>query len=82
MKEKKHKSWCRGWDSNPHDPFGPQDFKSYISYFEIDQICRNSRSGCAILANITPGRDGSKTADLAPHVIPVSSGQHWVRGVQ
>ena len=25
------KEWCRGRESNPHDPCGPQDFKSCAS---------------------------------------------------
>ena len=25
------RNWCRGWGSNPHDPYGSQDFKSCAS---------------------------------------------------
>lgn len=28
-------SWCRGPESNRHDPFGSQDFKSYLPVFNF-----------------------------------------------
>jgi hypothetical protein len=48
--------WCRGWESNPHDPFGSQDFKSCASASFATPARENSlnftRSGDAVLASL------------------------------
>jgi hypothetical protein len=30
------KTWCRGWESNPHAPGGAQDFKSFFKTGKIE----------------------------------------------
>jgi hypothetical protein len=45
-------SWCRGWESNPHGPCGPRDFKSRASAsFATPAVEKNHNlhgQGCAI----------------------------------
>ena len=48
------RNWCRGWESNPHDSFESQDFKSCASASFATPACSGINSLRALL--LAPGR--------------------------
>ena len=56
--------WCRGWESNPHDPFGSQDFKSCASAsFATPAYCSVNNLLRRRLANSVPGTSRGPRTD-------------------
>lgn len=67
--------WCRGPESNRHDSFGSQDFKSENAVSVTPDNYPETHYGRGFRTHFAPGCQGSKIAVSGASVIPVSSGR-------
>lgn len=54
--------WCRESDSNRHDPFGSQDFKSFRATLGTTRKGTGTRAGSGVSVKPVSGYAGAKNA--------------------